>query len=50
MGDVDQDGFDDIFVTYWGANVLFRNTGKGGFRAAAWGDGRVEYGVFVCGL
>jgi hypothetical protein len=38
VGDVDRDGFDDVFVTYWGANVLFRNTGKGGFRAVAWAD------------
>ena len=38
VGDVDRDGFDDVFVTYWGANVLFRNTGKGGFRAVALAD------------
>lgn len=38
VGDVDRDGFEDIFVTYWGANVLFRNTGKGGFRANVWPD------------
>src|SRR5688572_10420606 len=37
-GDVDKDGFDDLFVTYWGANVLYRNTGKGGFRAEIWPD------------
>lgn len=37
-GDVDKDGFDDLFVTYWGANVLYRNTGKGGFRAEVWPD------------
>ncbi|MBL8236680.1 MAG: CRTAC1 family protein [Bryobacterales bacterium] len=37
-GDVDGDGHDDLFVTYWGANVLYRNTGKGAFRAEAWAD------------
>ena len=37
-GDVDGDGFDELFVTYWGANVLYRNTGKGGFRAEPWPD------------
>lgn len=37
-GDVDHDGFDDLFVTYLGANVLYRNTGKGGFRAEPWPD------------
>jgi len=38
VGDVDNDGFDDLFVTYWGANVLYRNTGKGRFRAQVWED------------
>jgi hypothetical protein len=31
VGDVDNDGFDDLYVTYFGSNVLYRNTGKGGF-------------------
>lgn len=31
VGDYDNDGFDDLFVTYWGRNALFRNNGKGGF-------------------
>jgi enediyne biosynthesis protein E4 len=30
-GDFDNDGFTDLFVTYWGHDVLYRNTGKGGF-------------------
>ncbi|BDC49054.1 RNA-binding protein [Bryobacterales bacterium F-183] len=30
-GDYDNDGFTDLFVTYWGPNVLLRNTGKGKF-------------------
>ncbi|MDX2040575.1 MAG: CRTAC1 family protein [Acidobacteriota bacterium] len=31
IGDYDGDGFDDLFVTYWGANVLYRNNGNGTF-------------------
>ena len=30
-GDFDNDGFTDLFVTYWGQDVLYRNTGKGSF-------------------
>jgi enediyne biosynthesis protein E4 len=29
VGDVDSDGFDDLYVTYWGQNRLFRNRGNG---------------------
>jgi hypothetical protein len=31
IGDYDNDGFDDLFVTYWGQNVLFHNNGDGTF-------------------
>jgi enediyne biosynthesis protein E4 len=31
VGDVDNDGFDDLYVTYWGQNRLFRNRGNGTF-------------------
>ncbi len=31
VGDFDNDGFDDLFVTYWGQNVLYRNNGNGTF-------------------
>ncbi len=31
IGDYDNDGFDDIFVTYWGADVLYHNNGDGTF-------------------
>ncbi len=31
VGDFDNDGFDDLFVTYWGSNVLYRNNGDGTF-------------------
>jgi hypothetical protein len=31
VGDYDNDGFDDLFVTYYGHNVLYRNNGNGTF-------------------
>ena len=31
IGDFDNDGNDDLFVTYWGQNVLYRNNGDGTF-------------------
>ncbi len=31
VGDFDNDGFDDLFVTYWGQNALYRNNGNGTF-------------------
>jgi enediyne biosynthesis protein E4 len=31
VGDYDNDGFDDLFVTYWGQNVLYHNNGDGTF-------------------
>jgi hypothetical protein len=31
IGDYNNDGFDDLFVTYWGQNVLYRNNGDGTF-------------------
>jgi hypothetical protein len=50
VGDFDNDGFDDLFVTYWGGSVLYRNNGNGTFTdvsaqagvagsASAWGAG-----------
>ena len=44
VGDYDGDGFDDLFVTCYGRNVLLRNTGGTGFEqvtnAAGLGDDR----------
>jgi hypothetical protein len=31
VGDFDNDGFDDLFLTYWGQNALYRNNGDGTF-------------------
>jgi hypothetical protein len=31
IGDYDNDGLDDLFVTYWGQNVLYHNNGDGTF-------------------
>jgi hypothetical protein len=50
VGDYNNDGFNDLFVTYWGQNVLYRNNGDGTFTdvtkaagliqaASRWGTG-----------
>jgi enediyne biosynthesis protein E4 len=31
VGDYDNDGFDDLFISYYGKNVLYKNDGKGSF-------------------
>lgn len=31
VADYNNDGFDDLFLTYWGRNVLYRNNGDGTF-------------------
>jgi enediyne biosynthesis protein E4 len=31
VGDYDNDGWDDIFCTFWGRNILFHNNGNGTF-------------------
>jgi enediyne biosynthesis protein E4 len=31
VGDYNNDGFEDIFITYWGQNALYRNNGDGTF-------------------
>ena len=43
IGDYDNDGNDDLFLTYWGTNVLYHNNGDGTFtdvseRAGVAGD------------
>lgn len=34
VGDYDNDGFEDLFLTYWGQNALYRNNGNGTFSDA----------------
>ena len=31
IGDYDNDGFDDLFITYYGQNILYHNNGNGTF-------------------
>jgi len=43
VADYNNDGFDDLFCTYWGQNVLYRNNGDGTFtdvtkQAGLWND------------
>jgi hypothetical protein len=54
VGDYDNDGFDDLFVSYWGRNVLYRNNGDGTFTdvstaAGVAGDG-TRWGAGCCFL
>ena len=40
VGDYDNDGFDDLFVSYWGRNVLYHNNGDGTFTDVSEKGGR----------
>lgn len=42
IGDYNNDGFEDLFVTYWGQNVLYRNNGDGTFTDVTKAAGLVE--------
>src|SRR5438445_5217926 len=48
VGDYDNDGFEDIFITYYGHNVLYHNNGNGTFtdvtERAGLGQTLVRYG------
>ena len=43
IGDFDNDGNDDLFVTYWGQNVLYRNNGDGTFSDVTKGAGLGDF-------
>jgi hypothetical protein len=50
VGDYNNDGFDDLFCTYFGQNVLYRNNGDGTFtdvtkEAGLWEDGPARWGA-----
>lgn len=45
IGDYNNDGFEDIFVTYWGQNVLYRNNGDGTFTDVTREAGLLHPGV-----
>src|SRR6266576_1596236 len=44
IGDYDNDGFDDLFVTYFGKNVLYRNNGNGTFSDVSEKSGILQAG------
>jgi len=50
VGDYNNDGFEDLFCTYFGQNKLYRNNGDGTFtdvtkEAGLWNDGAVRWGA-----
>ena len=50
VADYNNDGFDDIFITYFGQNRLYRNNGNGTFtdvtrQAGLWEDGPARWGA-----
>jgi hypothetical protein len=45
VGDYNNDGFDDLFLTYWGQNVLYRNNGNGTFTDVTRQAGLLEAGT-----
>src|SRR6185369_5738469 len=44
VGDYNNDGHEDLFITYWGQNVLYRNNGDGTFTDVTAESGLLETG------
>jgi enediyne biosynthesis protein E4 len=44
VGDYDNDGYDDLFVTYYGQNVLYHNNGNGTFTDVTQSAGLIQPG------
>lgn len=44
IGDYDNNGFEDVFITYWGQNALYRNNGNGTFTDVTERAGLLESG------
>jgi len=44
VGDYNNDGHEDLFITYWGQNVLYRNNGDGTFTDVTGEAGLLEAG------
>ncbi|MGA2811310.1 MAG: CRTAC1 family protein [Candidatus Acidiferrum sp.] len=44
VGDYNNDGWDDLFVTFWGQNILYRNNGDGTFTDVTKEAGLLETG------
>jgi len=45
VGDYNNDGFEDLFLTYWGENLLYRNNGDGTFTDVTKEAGLLHGGV-----
>jgi enediyne biosynthesis protein E4 len=45
VGDFDNDGFDDLFITCWGQNILFHNNGNGTFSDVTAKSGLIHPGT-----
>jgi len=44
VGDYNNDGYEDLFLTYWGQNILYRNNGNGTFTDVTRAAGLSESG------